>query len=101
MWVVIFVCVFTKLADSTERILEAEEPQCYSRFDYEYKVLQHLVSLKEAEKELRDVTDELQSKVKDLEEKVKGKGLGCAIIHKSFNASLVNDSLLALIVRSP
>ena len=75
MWDVLFVCVFTTLVGCMERNLEIDEPQCYSRFDYEYRVLQNLVSLKEAEKELRDVTDKLQNKVKDLEGKVKGKDL--------------------------
>ena len=51
LWGLIFVGVFITLTGAEARVLEYDEPQCYSRFDYEYKVLQHLVSLKEAEQE--------------------------------------------------
>lgn len=52
-------------------VLEKSEPQCYSRFDYEYKVIQNLVTLKTTEQELRNMIAELQSTVKDLQTKVK------------------------------
>ena len=35
-------------------IREKEEPQCNSRFEYEYKVLQKLVELETSQKELQD-----------------------------------------------
>ena len=46
---------------------EPEEPRCYSRFDYDYKVVQHLVTLKEAETELRETIAKLQERVSHLE----------------------------------
>ena len=56
---------------------ELEEPQCYSRFDYDYKVIHHLVTLKEAETELRETINQLQERVSHLEKtattEVKGK----------------------------
>ena len=56
---------------------EPEEPQCYSRFDYDYKVIHHLVTLKEAETELRETITQLQERVSHLEKtiatEVKGK----------------------------
>ena len=67
-WALVFISVVTTTAAPEN----GEPGQCYSRFDYEYKVLQHLVTLKEAEKELRATTFELQNTVKALEEKVKG-----------------------------
>ena len=38
-----------------------DEPQCYSRFDYEYKVVQKLVALENANKGLIDSNDEMKS----------------------------------------
>ena len=56
---------------------ELEEPHCYSRFDYDYKVIHHLVTLKEAETELRETITQLQERVSHLEKtattEVKGK----------------------------
>ena len=54
-------------------IMEGREPQCYSRFDYEYKVLQNLVSLKRAEEELRQTIAEVQTTVREIQRNIKGK----------------------------
>ena len=53
---------------------EPEEPRCYSRFDYDYKVVQHLVTLKEAETELRETIAKLQERVSHLEKTAEAKG---------------------------
>ena len=65
--------VLCGISVSEGHVLEPSEPQCYSRFDYEYKVLQNLISLKTAEQELRQMTTELQNIVRDLQDRVKGK----------------------------
>ena len=36
-----------------------EEPQCYSRFDFEYKTVQKLVALENAYSELKTTTDQV------------------------------------------
>ena len=60
-----------------ERIHDGQEPQCYSRFDYEYKVIQKLVQLEEWKKELsetveaqRETTAAQEAEIKSLSDKL-------------------------------
>lgn len=62
---IIFIWVCVPWSNS----LGTTEPQCYSRFDYEYKVLQNLIALKESEGHLRVMIAELQKTVGELQEK--------------------------------
>ena len=54
-----------------------EDLRCYTRFEYEYNVIHHLVTLKEAETELRETINQLKERVSHLEKsattEVKGK----------------------------
>ena len=56
------------LADAKRDI----EPNCYSRFDYEYKVVQKIVALENECSELHETNDELRTEIGDLSNKVEG-----------------------------
>ena len=43
-----------------------EEPRCYSRFDYEFKTLQSVVTLTESDRYLREITARLQTEIEEL-----------------------------------
>ena len=43
-----------------------EEPRCYSRFDYEFKTLQSVVTLTESDRYLKEVTARLQTEIEEL-----------------------------------
>ena len=58
---------------------ENREPHCYSRFDYEYKVLQRLIRLEETQNDVTEKLttsenekDDLKREIKKLEESHKG-----------------------------
>ena len=48
------------------------EPQCYSRFDFELKVVENIAPLKAAEEDLRHTVATLQEKVNALQESIHG-----------------------------
>lgn len=49
------------------------EPQCYSRFDFELKVVENIASLKAAEKNLQTTVATLQKAVNTLQESIREK----------------------------
>ena len=51
-------------------VFSHNEPQCSSRFDYEYKVVQKLVDLENANKEQKQINEELMMKNSDFETEV-------------------------------
>lgn len=51
------------------------EPNCFSRFDYEYKVLQKLIQLEEANKKLEEEHNELKEAHNDLVEASKARDI--------------------------
>ena len=55
-------CVFKKQAMN-------EEPVCFSRFDYDYKIVQKLVTLEKAYSELKEVNDLLQKEIGSMKKK--------------------------------
>lgn len=70
--VLVFICTLTAGVSAQD-----SEPQCYSRFDYEYKVLQRLIQLEESHKGLIEKLNdrerensELRSQIKQLNETV-------------------------------
>lgn len=70
--VLVFICTLTAGVSAQD-----SEPQCYSRFDYEYKVLQRLIQLEESHKGLIEKLNdrerensELRSKIQQLNETV-------------------------------
>ena len=46
--------------------VRSEEPRCYSRFDYEFKTLQSVVTLTESDRYLREITARLQNEIEEL-----------------------------------
>ena len=44
---------------------DGEEPRCYSRFDYEYKVIQRLFLLDQSHKELQEAMEGNHNKLKE------------------------------------
>ena len=48
------------------------EPHCYSRFDYEYKVVQKIVALENKCSELQETNVELRTEIGSLRNKVQG-----------------------------
>ena len=50
-----------------------EEPTCLSRFDFDYKVLSHLVTLDTERNKQEELIQEHASKIDQLEQKIKGK----------------------------
>lgn len=65
------------------------EPHCYSRFDYEYKVVQKLVLLETNNSKLQTENDRLQQEVEILKTEVKELSASCKSAHpNSFVAFL-------------
>ena len=58
---IVIFCLFITVC--ALEINSKHEPQCYSRFDYEYKVVQKLVELENDAKEQRAVNKALESKL--------------------------------------
>ena len=58
-------CVFKKQAMN-------EEPVCLSRFDYDYKIVQKLVTLEKAYSELKEVNDLLQKEIGSMKKDTEG-----------------------------
>ena len=48
------------------------EPHCYSRFDYEYKVVQKLVALEDSCSHLKTATDALKTEIDNLKIELNG-----------------------------
>ena len=46
-----------------------DEPRCYSRFDYDYKIVQRLAELEHDYSELKAVNDELLEEIGELKKK--------------------------------
>ena len=49
---------------------DGEEPRCYSRFDYDYKVIQKLFLLDQSQKELQDTMEANHNELKEALETV-------------------------------
>jgi len=50
-----------------------QEPTCLSRFDFDFKLLSKLVELENTQKQLQETINKQQTRIGDLEEKLKGK----------------------------
>ena len=66
LWITLFIV-------SDCECFEMNEPQCLSRFDYDYKVLQKLVSLENSQTELQETIKQQENMISELKESMKGK----------------------------
>ena len=63
------VCLcFLRVGASSDNKLG--EPHCFSRFDYEYKVLQKLIQLEEGHKKLEEANEDLAEAIKERDIKI-------------------------------
>ena len=53
--------------------VKADEPVCYSRFDYDIKILRAMASLEEADAKLTETTSALKNEVQGIKAKIEGK----------------------------
>ena len=51
---------------------QRREPHCYSRFDYEYKVVQKIVALENLCEEFKTTNNELRDEIQDLKDRTEG-----------------------------
>ena len=64
--VVVFLCITGAISQCEDR-----EPQCHSRFDYEYKVLQRLVRLEESHNGLTEKMTASENENNELKNEIK------------------------------
>ena len=72
MTFVSFLCLLQMVTITFGLPKQDDEPHCYSRFDYEFKVVQKLVALENAYSELQMTNGVLQSEIDDLKSKITG-----------------------------
>ena len=70
--------------------VNAEEPRCYSRFDYEFKTLQSVVTLTESDRYLREITAKLQNEIEEL--KLEKQRMYCFYINQGYIKCLFSHS---------
>lgn len=69
---------------------ESKEPHCYSRFDYEYKVLQRMVQLEESQKRLSEKLETVDND--DLKERLTQLEIGQLLINETLNTVKTDTS---------
>ena len=72
MTFVSFLCLLQMVTITFGLPKQDDGPHCYSRFDYEFKVVQKLVALENAYSELQMTNGVLQSEIDDLKSKITG-----------------------------
>ena len=72
--ILLLVCLLQTNLTSCEikRHYGQDEPRCYSRFDYDYKIVQRLAELELDYSELKAVNDELLEQIGELKKKNSG-----------------------------
>ena len=65
-----FIYTLHIYAEKTE--YSSAEPVCYSRFDYDLKILRTMASLEESDVQLSETTRTLQNEVQGIKSSIKG-----------------------------
>ena len=74
----------------TSRV-KTDEPVCYSRFDYDIKILRTMASLEESDAHLTEATRTLQNEVQGIKTSIEGGFLSFNLIEKNKNDNNNND----------
>ena len=72
MTFVSFLCFLQMVTITFGFPKQDDEPNCYSRFDYEFKVVQKLVAVENAYSELKTTNEVLQREIDNLKSKITG-----------------------------
>ena len=74
MKIAVVFCFWMSLFIASEsECFEMTEPQCLSKFDYDYKVLQKLVSLESSQIQLHETIKQQEDLISELRESMRGK----------------------------
>lgn len=70
--IIVYLCLSTVLLAARVNRSDTKEPVCYSRYDYEIKMLREMASLEETEAHLTEKTVGLQNEVDGIKTEMKG-----------------------------
>ena len=69
----IYCLLIYRIIAIRDELIGVSEPKCYSRFDYDLKMVENIGSLKAAEADLRDTVATLQRTVNTLRKSIHGR----------------------------